>query len=721
MKRITENLLKKIVRQSLNETYGLLNEEDFQTGKINYKGNEYEDLTITTNPCPRGGFCLTPYGDNSPYKNASKWVKETQIPQDYSGQIEWMNSVIALCSDENYKTGEANDESTINSTVDEIIGEMDDTAIDEDFIGKKIKNLVNFPSFCIANDYSNRMSYNIFDSHAEGRVNGGGSDNTDYLNYIVKPVFNLLQKSIDISKKEESKFLAAVETATKTQKPKTNVNTGGGGQQTPDLDINACPCILSNPAIKLDKKEPIPNGYGYKLDTNIPFLNGFIFGVVKDPNIPDSRLECKMVNSKTPDILLNLDCETTPYIQYSLSSDPWNYDDIIFSDGAIALTTNPDLEDDGQLNNSVQLESKGFRYKLLTEAEYKFGDKGDEVGKIQAKLGLPPDKGTPIFGNKTKQAVIDFQKTEGAKLTPPLRTDGIVDDATYAAIIAKPDPVLPSATVYTRDLKRGMTGEDVVNIQDRLGVSTKGGYGPETETAVLNFQKKYTDLDDTGIVDQKTFEKILKVKPYGAKATFSGKKHNYKVGEWVKVNPEPGNEAMQLSDNNGYFKIIKILDDYTIVINAEWGSAKSYATVGGSTQKVLFGEFASEGSKTIIKRDRTKETEVEVKRTETTSSGSGRRLTTTTGNNRSTVNNTSNSQVQTQRKLRNQETCTTLRQIKQYLNNTKGLSMPVNCKWNQETRNQVMMALTGESPVVTQQTTTSQVQTQPIPVTDRTF
>jgi hypothetical protein len=39
-----------------------------------------------------------------------------------------------------------------------------------------------------------------------------------------------------------------------------------------------------------------------------------------------------------------------------------------------------------------------------------------------------------------------------------------------------------------------------------------------------------------------------------------------------------------------------------------------------------------------------------------------------------------------------------LREIKQYLNNTKGLSMDVNCKWNQEIRNQVMMALTGGNP-----------------------
>jgi hypothetical protein len=54
---------------------------------------------------------------------------------------------------------------------------------------------------------------------------------------------------------------------------------------------------------------------------------------------------------------------------------------------------------------------------------------------------------------------------------------------------------------------------------------------------------------------------------------------------------------------------------------------------------------------------------------------------------------------QRKRELRLKETCNTLREIKQYLNNTKGLSMVVNCKWNQEIRNQVMMALTGGTPV----------------------
>ena len=53
MKKITDSLLKKIVRQSLNESYGLLNEE-------------------TDPKCPKGGFCL---GSLLNAKNLAKTFK----------------------------------------------------------------------------------------------------------------------------------------------------------------------------------------------------------------------------------------------------------------------------------------------------------------------------------------------------------------------------------------------------------------------------------------------------------------------------------------------------------------------------------------------------------------------------------------------------------------------------------------------------------------------
>jgi hypothetical protein len=43
--------------------------------------------------------------------------------------------------------------------------------------------------------------------------------------------------------------------------------------------------------------------------------------------------------------------------------------------------------------------------------------------------------------------------------------------------------------------------------------------------------------------------------------------------------------------------------------------------------------------------------------------------------------------------------CDALRQVKQYLNNTKDAGLTVDCKRDQNTRNQIMMALTGGSSI----------------------
>ena len=81
---------------------------------------------------------------------------------------------------------------------------------------------------------------------------------------------------------------------------------------------------------------------------------------------------------------------------------------------------------------------------------------------------------------------------------------------------------------------------------------------------------------------------------------------------------------------------------------------------------------------------------------------------------------TVNTERQKQRDLRNKEMCDTLRQVKQYLNNTKDAGLTVNCQRTQKTINQIMMALTGGSPAPAP-SQDSGVNTQPIPVTDKLF
>jgi peptidoglycan hydrolase-like protein with peptidoglycan-binding domain len=247
------------------------------------------------------------------------------------------------------------------------------------------------------------------------------------------------------------------------------------------------------------------------------------------------------------------------------------------------------------------------------------------------------------------------------------------------------DPVVPSATGYTRDLTLKSTGPDVVAIQTRLGISTKGGFGTGTEAAVKSFQKKYK-LSETGVVDKTTFDKIMAMPPAGTAAKYSGKKHNYTEGQWILVSPKT--DDTQLSGNNGYFKIIKIVNEYSVQIDATFVADGP----GGSTQRVLFGEDAKQGTQEVIKSDGDTQD----------NSGTGRRSTSgdnSSGRRSGTGSGTVDPEKQRQRDIRNKEFCDTLRQIKQYLNNTKEADLTVNCKKTQKTINQIMMALSPETPV----------------------
>ena len=328
-----------------------------------------------------------------------------------------------------------------------------------------------------------------------------------------------------------------------SQKPKIDITTGGGGTPNYDLPIDALPCVLEHPAL-INKKEPLKNGFGFKLNTGVPIIDSFIFGVTKDPNVVDSGLFGKKLNTKN-DLELDFDCNDK-YIQVAYSQTTWDYDNVMDSSlwvtavntGRVALTTHPDLEDDGKVNQSIQTERvKGFRHNLLTEVELKYVkgklQTGPDVVAIQKKLNISTKGG---YGTDTQKAVAEFQTKNG--ITP---VTGDVDETTYKAIMAKPDPKVPSATEWIRLLDIGSTGPDVEAIQTKLNIK-KGKYGPETQTAVTNYQKKYNFLDDTGIVDEKTFKHIMANTKLGTDTsiTYSGKKHNYKVGDWIKVNPLDG-------------------------------------------------------------------------------------------------------------------------------------------------------------------------------------
>lgn len=717
MKRILDSFIKNIVRQSLNESYGLLNEYNFTTttqiGDIP-KGTTINNMILSE--CPDGGFCY------STLDQAKKDFKEKGV-QHWNGLIQTYcpSKTVSNRKGKGIKMGNPTFSThAITTKSRDLWIQLTDYSMDSAAIKRGLMGLENFPNFCKSeelfhsNTNVNKDGWNGFEGNSSYGINNDDSD--DSANYY-DIIAQLFENSIVISDLAYAEWLTELnakykvikDAAAKNEQDKKNKEEkdkkikGGGGQYVE--------WVKKHPAISKTSeiiKTDIGDANLYSLNTNDSTIDLYKYGVlyIDDPNNTNLNGTYQDVKVKDgTDLALNIDPETDSFWQYAISqNNVWRYDDVVWSNaynkgdgGKLALTTSPDLEDDGKINNTIQTErTKGFRYNLLTEIELKLKDTGEEVGKIQKKLGLPAER-NPTYGPITKTAVEKFQKDKNIPVT------GIVDQATYDSIMAIPDPIVPSATGYTRELTIGSKGPDVDAIQTKLNIKT-GKYGPETQTAVLNYQKNYTNLVDTGIVDKTTFDHIIANTKLSTPSTFSGKKHNYKKGDWIVVKPNPGNEATQLYENNGYFEILNVPDEYTIIINADW-QGSGYATIGGTTAKIIFGPEAVKGVKTMP----------------TVSDNPSNKKEKGTRNNTSNSSNNSgtNTEKPKQRDVRNKEFCDNFRQVKQYINNTKGGDLTVNCKKTQKTLNQIMLALTGGTPVPIEKPVNNVVTS--VPLTDKLF
>ena len=161
------------------------------------------------------------------------------------------------------------------------------------------------------------------------------------------------------------------------------------------------------------------------------------------------------------------------------------------------------------------------------------GDSGDQVRVIQYYLDVigyfdPAVPVVPIdgvFGPETRQAVIDFQTSQG--LTP----DGIVGRNTWNRMTAVYDDItrnLPPEYEYLSDeiypgrlLTAGVTGDDVSSLQRLLQkaaridpslpqVQVTGVYDPATEQAVRLIQERY-GLPVNGAAGPLTWDRIVQL------------------------------------------------------------------------------------------------------------------------------------------------------------------------------------------------------------------
>lgn len=110
--------------------------------------------------------------------------------------------------------------------------------------------------------------------------------------------------------------------------------------------------------------------------------------------------------------------------------------------------------------------------------------------------------------------------TEPAPGTPYVRTQAVITKPAAAAAAAaasaardvSPGPSSAPAGVSTSlpTLKRGSSGPDVVVVQNRLGLTPDGKFGPATDAAVRSYQGSH-GLQQDGIVGPQTWKSLLGV------------------------------------------------------------------------------------------------------------------------------------------------------------------------------------------------------------------
>jgi murein DD-endopeptidase MepM/ murein hydrolase activator NlpD len=109
--------------------------------------------------------------------------------------------------------------------------------------------------------------------------------------------------------------------------------------------------------------------------------------------------------------------------------------------------------------------------------------------------------GSPFSGaaNQDFEAILREWGVDKAPAAPAAK-------ATPAAP-AKPAAPAPAAPVARREVKKGSKGPDVVYLQQKLGISADGDFGPKTHKAVVAFQKSRGLVAD-GIAGPKTWAAI---------------------------------------------------------------------------------------------------------------------------------------------------------------------------------------------------------------------
>ncbi len=160
-----------------------------------------------------------------------------------------------------------------------------------------------------------------------------------------------------------------------------------------------------------------------------------------------------------------------------------------------------------------------------------YGDDGSRVTELQAalkKLGYYAGSVDGRFGAGTQRAVIAFQKASG------LTADGLAGSQTLARLNERAAASSGGASSgsssssdssgFTRTLRRGMSGNDVISAQQRLNAlgyyagMVDGKYGSGSILAVKAFQRA-NGLTADGLLGRKTWNCLMTASAAGAPST----------------------------------------------------------------------------------------------------------------------------------------------------------------------------------------------------------
>jgi len=164
---------------------------------------------------------------------------------------------------------------------------------------------------------------------------------------------------------------------------------------------------------------------------------------------------------------------------------------------------------------------------------YRHGDSGEPIRDIQGRLmalGLSPiDDPRGEFGDDTRRAVIEFQRSRG------LAEDGIVGPDTWRALYEAGYRLGDRLLFLRRPMLRG---DDVAELQSRLnGLGFDAGkvdgvFGADTEAAVLEFQRN-RHLAEDGKAGPEVITELQLV----TRATMRAGREAVRELEWLRSRP----------------------------------------------------------------------------------------------------------------------------------------------------------------------------------------